>query len=60
MLTCAPLWLPCLTGFNTLSLKGEPTSVLDRGSSSVWPGNNDDAIVDFDSVDIVLFFSRQQ
>ena len=33
-------------GFNTLSLKGELTSALDRGSSSVWPGNNDDAICD--------------
>ena len=32
-------------GFNTLSLKGELTSALDRGSSSVWPGNNDDDIM---------------
>ena len=30
---------------STLSLKEEPTSVLDRGSSSVWPGNNNDDIM---------------
>ena len=45
--TCVPLWPPCLTGFNTLSLKGELTSVLVKGSSSVWPGNNDDFFLKF-------------
>ena len=45
MPTCVPLWPPCPTGSSTLSLKEEPTSALDRGSSSVWPGNKNDYIL---------------